>query len=84
MWVLHEVAMMFWFKLRQDSYVVDSDLWIEAVKSEERDKHVQEGTLEWMAPWRLTKRIVQKVLMREVPVTRSRNQLRHRQCSDQY
>ena len=43
--VLHEVAMMFCFKLRRDSNDVDSDLRIEAVKSEERDKHVQEGTL---------------------------------------
>ena len=47
---------MFWFKLRRDSNVVDSDLRIEAVKSEERDKNVQEGTLERMAPWRLIKR----------------------------
>ena len=37
--------MMFWFKLRRDSNVADSDLRIEVVKSEERDKHVQEGTL---------------------------------------
>ena len=57
---------MFWFKLRQDSCVVDSDLRIECVKSEERDKHVQEGTLEWVAPWRPIKRTVQKVLMHEV------------------
>ena len=41
--------MMFWFKLRRDSNVVDSGLRIEAVKSEERDKHVtlgMDGTLE--------------------------------------
>ena len=37
--------MMFWYKLRRDSSAFDSDLRIEAVKSEERDKHVQEGTL---------------------------------------
>ena len=36
---------MFWFKLRRDNIVVVSDLRIEAVKSGERDKHVQEGTL---------------------------------------
>ena len=37
--------MMFWFNLRRDSNVVDSGLRIEAVKSDERDQHVQEGTL---------------------------------------
>ena len=43
--VLHEVAMMFWFKLCRDNNVVDSDLRIEAFKSEERHKNVHEGTL---------------------------------------
>ena len=37
--------MMFRFKLRRDNNLVDSDLRVEAVTSEERDKHVQEGTL---------------------------------------
>ena len=77
--------MMFWFKLRRDNNVVVSDLKIEAVKSEEREANTSkkerwemDGTLE------IDKRTVIKVLMQKVPVTRSRNQLRHRQCSDQH
>ena len=42
---MRQEQMMFWFKLRRASNVVDSNLGIEGVKSEEREKHVQEGTL---------------------------------------
>ena len=43
--------MMFWFKLRRDRNVVDSDLRIEAIKSEKTVTNTsKKERWEWMAP----------------------------------